>query len=109
MIFSQRPCWLSWIALEDLVRMIVWAVSHSQVKGVYNAVSPHAVSLSEFYNILARQIQSKSLPLPAPLFLMRLLGGEMIKNLLVSCKAFPEKAIQQGFVFKKADLAATLK
>lgn len=109
LILSSQPCYMSWIALEDLVRMILWAVENPQVEGIYNAVSPKALPLKEFYKILSGYIKGKSLPLPCPLFLMRLMGGEMTKNLLISCKAFPEKALKQGFAFKKAELKEALK
>lgn len=109
LILAQNPCWLSWIALEDLIRMIVWNIENDQNSGIYNAVSPKAVVLNDFYTTLAEQMNIKTLPLPSPLFLMRLIGGEMTKNLLTSCKVFPEKAIKQGFVFKKEELNSALK
>ena len=104
LILTQNSLWLSWINLEDLSSMILWAVKNKQITGIYNAVSPKPVPLKDFYNILAKQTKYKSIKVPSPLFLMKLAGGEMAKNLLVSSKVFPEKALAQGFVFQYPDL-----
>lgn len=100
---------LSWIALEDAVSLVLWAIENKSVKGIYNASSPYPVPLKDFYKILSQEIKSKKIPLPLPLFLMKRLGGEMTKNLLASCRAYPEKALKEGFVFKQAKLEEALK
>lgn len=109
LLMTRKPNWLSWISLEDLSRMLLWAIENKKAKGVYNAVSPNAVSLKDFYTTLANQKKYKTLRIPFPLFLMKWLGGEMTKNLLTSCKASPEKALAQGFFFKRAELEEALK
>ena len=109
-VLSPKPNWLSWISLEDLSSMLLWAIENQQVSGIYNAVSPYPVLLQDFYTALARQIKFKSICRPpSPLFLMKWAGGEMTKNLLVSSRALPEKALAQGFVFKKEKLEEALK
>ena len=109
-VLSSKPNWLSWISLEDLSSMLLWAIENRQASGVYHAVSPHPVLLQDFYTTLARQIKIKNIcSVPSPLFLMKWAGGEMTKNLLASSRSFPEKALAQGFVFKKAKLAEVLK
>lgn len=109
LLIAQKPNWLSWISLEDLICMLLWAMENKEAKGIYNAVSPHAVSIKDFYKTLAKQKNYKTISLPFPLFLMKLMGGEMTKNLLASCKVFPEKALAQGFVFRKPKLEEALK
>lgn len=108
-IISRKTNWLSWISLEDLCRMIIWAIENKQAKGIYNAVSPNPLPLKKFYHLLVQQNKFKSFPLPSPLFLMKLAGGEMTKNLLASCQALPKKALDQGFTFKQAQLEQALK
>ena len=99
-VINFKPCWISWISLEDLSRMLLWAIENSKAEGIYNAVSPHSVSLKYFYQSLSQKSRRKSIKVPFPLFLVRKLGGEMVKNLLTSCKVSPEKALTQGFIFK---------
>ena len=109
LIINKRTNWLSWISLEDLSSMLLWAIENKQTKGIYNAVSPNPVSLKKFYRELAKQTKYKKLKIPTPLFLMKAAGGEMTKNLLASCRAFPEKALSEGFSFKQAELEGVLK
>ena len=110
LILSRKASWLSWIAIEDLISLILWAMETETARGIYNAASPHPIPLKSFYSILAGQKKIKALfrP-PLPLFLIKNLGGEMTRNLLASCRAFPEKAQKEGFQFKNPDLEAYLK
>lgn len=107
LVISKKPNYMSWIALEDLCSLFLWAIENKSAKGVYNAVSPYPVSLKNFYKTLFKQ-KKISFPLPIPLFLMKYAGGEMTKNLLVSCFALPKKALEQGFIFKKTRLEEVL-
>ena len=119
--FSSLKHWLSWIALEDLLSLFLWVAENPKHEGIYNAVSPKAVTLRDFYRLLAEETRrgwnpslfGLKLPLdvtlPVPLFLIRQAGGEMAKNLLLSCRAFPTKALSKGFVFQKADLRQVLR
>lgn len=109
LILTQNPLWLSWIALEDLDSMILWAIENKKASGIYNAVSPKPVLLKDFYKVFAKQIKYKGIKIPSPLFLMKLVGGEMAKNLLISSKVLPEKALSQGFVFQYPDLEHSLR
>lgn len=110
LILSRKASWLSWIAIEDLTRLILWAVETESARGIYNAASPRPIPLKSFYNILAKQKKINGLIRPPlPLFLIKKMGGEMTKNLLASCRAFPEKAQQEGFQFKHPDLEAYLR
>ena len=110
-IISLNDNWLSWISIEDLTSLILWAVQERQTRGIYNAVSPQPVTLKQFYFDLKRQNQPKKLPfiyIPSPLFLLKKIGGEMLQNLLISSKVFPTKALSEGFIFKQEDLKTAL-
>ena len=125
LILGSQAHWLSWISMQDLIAMILWAIENKKAEGVYNAVSPNPVLLKEFYNILSqahlknmagdkssqklissfvKAVSPKIIRLPVPLFLMKNIGGEMTRNLLASSKVFPEKALSQGFVFQQDTL-----
>ncbi|MCZ0932472.1 MAG: TIGR01777 family oxidoreductase [Oligoflexia bacterium] len=111
-VFSFKEHWLSWISIEDLTSLILWAVQNENTRGVYNAVSSQPVSLRRFYFVLKKQYKSAWLPLiqiPAPLFLLKRAGGEMFQNLLMSSRVLPAKALSEGFVFKQKDLETALK
>ena len=111
-IFSLKEHWLSWISIEDLTSLILWFVKNSQAKGVYNAVSPQPVKLNRFYFVLKQENKPIKFPfisLPCPLFVLKAMGGEMFKNLLMSSRVIPGKALSEGFIFKQAELQKALK
>ena len=41
--------WMSWISIEDLVRMILWMLQTPSVSGHFNAVSPEPVQKHRLY------------------------------------------------------------
>ena len=111
-IFSLKEHWFSWISIEDLTELILWFVKNKHAKGVYNAVSPKPVSLNRFYFVLKQENKSIPFPLillPCPLFVLKTIGGEMFKNLLMSSRVVPKKALSEGFTFKQTELEKALK
>lgn len=107
-IKTAKPLWISWIHREDVAGLFLWAIESDTVKGAYNAVSPHPVTLKEFSEQLCRPLNFKPWIPPTPLSLLKKLGGEMAGNLLISCKAFPKKGEEQGYVFQHPDLKEAL-
>lgn len=103
-IWSLKPFYLSWVSLTDVVNMIIWAIHKEQVRGIYNLVSPKPCSLNYFYKKLLKQYKFRGLHLPIPLAFIKFFAGEMAKNILISYKLFPKKALDEGFIFQKEDL-----
>lgn len=92
--------WLSWIHIYDLIHAIVNLMDNDEAKGPYNLVGPKPVRQKEFSRLLADQSGIKP-QLPAPAFMIRLMMGEMGKELLLSGqKVSSSKLVNQGFVFK---------
>ncbi len=75
--------YMSWVTLDDLVRMIDHLITHDEVCGVVNAVAPQAVTNAAFTRSLGRALRRPAV-LPVPAFLIRLLFGEMGRSLLLS-------------------------
>ena len=89
----------SWIHIQDLVNMYLFAVRNSW-EGIYNAVSPEPISNEELTKEIAT-ILEKPLLLPnIPKFIMKLLLGEMHLLLFTDKNVVPKKAIDNGFTFK---------
>jgi uncharacterized protein (TIGR01777 family) len=99
--------WMSWIHLEDLCGMILFALGESTLRGVLNATSPHPVTNSEFTRALARGVHRPAM-IPVPAFALRLLLGEMSEVLLGSQRAVPEAALRAGFEFRYPEIGAAL-
>ncbi len=100
--------WLSWIALEDLVRAIAFVIDHAQLAGPVLAVSPQPVTNREFTRALGRALHRPTV-LPVPAFALRLMFGDMATELLLaSQRARPSRLLEAGFVFAEPQLAMCL-
>lgn len=100
--------WLSWIHIDDAVRLLLTAATDPRCEGPFNAVSPTPVTNSEFTRSLARTLRRPA-PFPAPAFALKLVLGEQASMLLDSQRALPEKALACGFTFQFPGLAPALK
>ncbi len=101
--------WMSWIALDDLVRLILLAIDNDSLRGPVNAVAPQAVTNSEFTRTLAHVLHRPAL-FPAPAFAMRLALGQMADELLLaSQRVEPKVAMQAGFRFQYPQLDSALR
>jgi uncharacterized protein (TIGR01777 family) len=89
----------SWIHLQDLAAMYLFAVQNSW-EGTYNAVAPIPVSNSELTRSIAQQLH-RPLWLPAiPKFVMKFILGNMHELLFNNKKISAQKAIDAGFRFQ---------
>ncbi len=104
---TGRQFW-SWICLEDLIRVIELALGEESLNGAVNAVSPAAVTNTQFTHALAQAIGRPAL-LPMPAIAVKLLLGEMGREaLLGSARVRPARLIESGFVFRFPELGAAL-
>ncbi|MCM3628825.1 TIGR01777 family oxidoreductase [Paenibacillus glycanilyticus] len=91
--------WLSWIHLEDIVRLILFCIDNPDMQGPVNGSAPEPVTNDQFGRALGKAI-GRPHWLPAPAFLMKALLGEMSSLLLEGQRALPRKALEHGFTFK---------
>lgn len=99
--------WMSWIHVEDMVRLIAFALHTAGLEGAVNAVSPNPVTNADFTRALAAALDRPAF-IPVPGFALRLLFGEMASVLVDSQRAVPAAAEAAGFHFLHPDLAETL-
>ena len=91
---------MSWIHLEDLVRLYIYAIENESMQGVYNAVTPFPVTNRSFVLQLAKAIKGKFyVPVYVPSFALKIVLGEMSVEVLKSVKVSCEKVKKAGFVF----------
>ena len=104
---TGRQFW-SWIALEDLLRVVERALADDALSGAVNAVSPDASTNARFTAALARAL-SRPAFLPVPVFAVKLLFGAMGREaLLASARVQPARLLARGFVFNFPELGAAL-
>ena len=100
---------VSWIHIDDLVRVILFAMENEKMEGVYNAVAPHPVSNKELVLEIARKERGKSyIPVHVPTFALKIRLGEMSVEVLKSATVSSEKIQQAGFIFQYPDLASAV-
>lgn len=107
-ILGQGQQILSWIHWQDLVAAIYWLIEHESLEGPINLVSPYPISQQEFAESFAK-ILHRPLWLKLPASLVKLVFGEMGKELLLSGQEInPRKLIESGFEFQYPHLEEAL-
>lgn len=100
--------WSSWIALDDVMGIIRFAIAKADMSGPVNAVSPNPVRNADFAKVLGSVLHRPAI-MPAPAFALRLALGEMADALLLaSQRAQPQKLVGAGYQFRWPDLERTL-
>lgn len=91
--------YMSWIGMEDLLRVFLHAIKASSLKGPINAVASHPVMNKEFTKCLGKVLHRPAI-LPMPACILRFILGEMADEMLLSgAKVLPRKLEESGFVF----------
>ncbi len=91
--------WMSWIALEDVVRGLLFVIRDPSLSGPVNFVAPNPVRNVEFTKTLG-SVLSRPTIFPVPAFAARLAFGEMADGLLLSsARVEPKKLLASGFKF----------
>lgn len=100
--------WWSWIALDDLLRLVLFCLDQPDLSGPVNAAAPQAVRQSDFARTLGRILHRPAL-LPVPAWLLRLALGPMARELLLaSCRVVPQRALAASFTFADDQLERCL-
>lgn len=101
--------WMSWIALNDLVRAVFYLAESPEIASPINLVAPNPVTNAEFTRVLGRILHRPAM-LPAPAFALRAALGEMADEaLLASTRAIPERLLRSGFSFELPDINSALR
>ena len=98
---------MSWIHIDDLVRMILFCQKYHNIRGFINAVSPIPVSNSYFTNCLSKKLGVIRYPsfVKAPAIIIKILFGE-VANLIFNGKNVSSKKIENlkfKFLYKNLD------
>lgn len=101
--------WMSWIAIDDLVKTIVFAIENENVVGPFNATAPNPAQNEEFTDTLGKVLNRPTI-LPIPAFGVKLLFGEMGETLLLEGnRVLPKKLEDLGFEFDYPKLEDALR
>lgn len=91
---------VSWIHIEDLCRMFLFAIDNQDVEGVYNAVAPTPVTNKELTLLLAEKMKGRFfVHMHVPAFVLKAMLGDMSVEVLKSATVSCEKIRTAGFSF----------
>jgi len=99
---------VSWIHIDDLIRLYHSAIEQSSWNGVYNAVSPAPVSNSQLVLAMAAARRKFFLTAPVPAFALKLVLGEMSIEVLKSTTVSAARIQQEGFGFLYPNIDAAV-
>lgn len=100
--------WISWIALEDLIRIISYMLMNQNASGIYNACAPDAVSMKELTLELAKALHKKAWT-KTPGWVLHLLMGQMAEELIIhGQRATPNRLQKEGFSFSYENISKAM-
>ncbi|GBD14409.1 Epimerase family protein [bacterium HR25] len=101
--------YMSWIAIDDVVRGYLHLLEDSGLSGPVNLTSPNPVTNAEFTQTLAKVLGRPAfLRVPAQVLTLPL--GEMAQEtLLASQRAIPRRLLERGFQFQYPELEGALR
>ncbi|HEY9908635.1 MAG TPA: TIGR01777 family oxidoreductase [Thermosynechococcaceae cyanobacterium] len=91
--------WFSWIHREDLISLILLALTRSDLEGTYNATAPNPVRMAELSTALG-QVLNRPSWLPVPGFALEALLGDGAKVVLEGQQVRPDRTQAMGFEYR---------
>ncbi len=101
--------YVSWVALDDLVGIVLHALQSGELRGPVNAVAPVPVTNRELTEALGRVLSRPTL-LPVPAFALRLAVGEMADALLLASTRVAARRLEETrYRFRFPELGEALR
>jgi uncharacterized protein (TIGR01777 family) len=108
-IVGNGKQYVSWISMDDLLRVILHAIEDERLAGPVNAVAPHPVTNGELTKTLGRVLGRPSL-VRVPAFALRMALGELAEEtVLASSRVIPKQLLQGNFSFRYPYLEPALR
>lgn len=91
--------YVSWIHIDDLVALYLYAYGNTALRGALNGSSPEPLPMKEFSKQIGKVLHRHSW-LRISSFLIKIAIGEMSEVVLYGRRALPKKILDSGFNFK---------
>ena len=100
---------ISWVHIDDVCRMFIYAIENENLSGTYNAVAPEPVTNKKLI-IKTADLLRKSfyIPVHVPNFFLKLILGEKSIEVLKSATVSCDKIKKAGFTFLYPSVDAAL-
>ncbi len=99
--------WFSWVHLDDVVDLILQALTKPDMEGVYNATAPNPVRMAELCNTMGK-IMNRPSWLPVPAFALEALLGDGAIVVLEGQQVLPNRTLSTGYKYQYPDLQSAL-
>lgn len=100
---------LPWIHVQDLTRLILFAIDNKSAFGVLNGVAPQPVTNKEFSDAFAKAMGRPAF-IPVPAVVLRcLLSDERAKIMTEGQRVLPHRATQMHFQYHFPDIKSACK
>lgn len=107
-VIGSGEQWMSWVSLDDVVRIINFVLENEDFRGAINVTAPNPVTNKEFTKTLGSVLYRPTF-LPLPEFAVHMVFGEMGDALLLdSTRVVPKRLLDAGFEFKYPNLKDAL-
>lgn len=101
--------YMSWIAIDDFVRAILFVIERDALVGAVNAVAPEPVTNAELTSALG-EVLARPAVFAVPSFALKLAFGEMAEETVLSGqRVVPRRLQQAGFTWRHRDIRSALK
>lgn len=98
-VIGSGKQYMSWIAIDDLVGVVLHLINNDSLQGPINAVSPHPVTNYTFTKSLGKVLKRPTI-FPMPAWVARLVMGDMADALVLSStRVVPDVLEQSGYTF----------
>ncbi len=98
---------LSWIHINDLVRMFIFALEYENVSGILNGTAPNPVSMKELCNAIG-EILRRPCFLKVPEFILDKLLGEASVIITKGKYVSPKRVLSAGFTYDYPEIKKAL-
>ena len=99
--------YMSWIHIEDMVRLLLFLLHNETVFGTFNATSPNPVTNKDFSTALAAGLHRPQL-IHTPEFMLKMIFGEMASLMTEGQRVYPKKLLAAGFHFHHPEIHAAI-
>jgi uncharacterized protein (TIGR01777 family) len=100
--------YMSWIALDDVIGAIKFALTSDALRGPVNFVAPNPVTNAVFTKALGRALSRPTI-FPVPAIALRLFLGELADGLLASQRVEPRRLSEAQYRFQHSQLESALR
>jgi uncharacterized protein len=95
--------WVSWVHVDDMCRMLLFALENEGMQGIYNAVAPNPVTNRALNGAIAKALHRPLLMPSVPSFVLKIILGDMYEIVVNGARVSCDKIKGKGFEFVQED------